>query len=167
MKYYSGIGSRETPLSIKETIKEIVEILNKKDYILRSGGAPGADSFFEEFADKKEIYLPWPKFNANSSELNSVCKNAYKVAKKFHPAWERLSEAGKKLMARNSYQVLGQDLQTPVDFIICWTPGGKLKGGTAQAMRIANFCHIPVYNLFDTDKILHYFREVHGNYDFD
>ncbi|GAG46694.1 unnamed protein product, partial [marine sediment metagenome] len=35
----------------------------------------------------------------------------------------------------------------PVDFIICWTPGGREVGGTAQAIRIAKANHIKVFNL--------------------
>jgi hypothetical protein len=34
-------------------------------------------------------------------------------------------------------------------FVVCWTPGGLLKGGTAQAMRIAHAYGIPVFNLAD------------------
>ena len=119
MKYYAGIGSRETPVELKEKIKTVVEHLNQKNYTLRSGGAQGADSFFEEFARKKEIYLPWMGFNG-----------------------------AKKLMARNCHQVLGLDLKTPVDFIVCWTKDGTINGGTGQALRIAEAYNIPVYNLF-------------------
>ena len=166
-KSYAGIGSRSTPLLLKPTIKEIVEILNEKDYILRSGGAPGADSFFEEFAKEKEIFIPWPKFNGSTSERTSVCKKALKLAKKFHPAWDHVGDVGRQLMARNSYQILGEDLKTPVDFVICWTPNGAEKGGTAQAIRIAKYLHIPIFNLFETQKVLRHFQRVYGTVDYD
>ena len=32
-------------------------------------------------------------------------------------------------------------------FVVCWTPGGQLKGGTAQALRIATALNIPIINL--------------------
>ena len=47
-------------------------------------------------------------------------------------------------MARNGYQVLGADLQTPTDFIICYTKDGKGEGGTGQALRIAKDYDIQV-----------------------
>ncbi len=56
-------------------------------------------------------------------------------------------------MARNCYQVLGEDLSTPVDFVVCWTPDGaesetsRKTGGTGQAIRIAADLGIRVYNL--------------------
>jgi predicted Rossmann fold nucleotide-binding protein DprA/Smf involved in DNA uptake len=48
VKYYAGIGSRETPLPLKTTISYIANYLNSQGYILRSGGAPGADNMFEK-----------------------------------------------------------------------------------------------------------------------
>ena len=50
-------------------------------------------------------------------------------------------------MARNALQVLGTDGQTPVDFIMCWTPNGSGSGGTGQAIRIARALNIPVFDL--------------------
>lgn len=148
MNYYAGIGSRETPVELKDSIKIIVEHLNKKGYILRSGGANGADTFFEEHSTNSEIYLPWCGFNANKSRLCDPTSEAMILAQKYHPNWSRLGYGAKKMMARNCHQVLGQDLKTPVKFIVCWTKDGKVAGGTGQALRMANDLGIPVYNLF-------------------
>lgn len=153
MKYYAGIGSRETPIELKDTIKIIVEHLNNLGYTLRSGGAPGADSFFEEYATQKEIYLPWRNFNGNTSRLFDPTKEAFDYAKKYHPAWNRLGFGAQKLMARNCYQILGGDLKTPVDFVVCWTKEGKAVGGTGQALRIAKDLNITVYNLYFPDTL--------------
>jgi hypothetical protein len=148
MKYYAGIGSRETPVELKEKIKTVVEHLNQKNYTLRSGGAQGADSFFEEFASKKEIYLPWMGFNNNTSLLFNPTTESFLTAERYHPRFKSLSNGAKKLMARNCHQVLGLDLKTPVDFVVCWTKNGTVNGGTGQALRIAEAYDIPVYNLF-------------------
>lgn len=39
------------------------------------------------------------------------------------------------------------NLDSPVDFVVCWTKNGELKGGTALGMRIAKHYNIPIYNL--------------------
>jgi len=153
MKFYAGIGSRETPLDIKDKIKIVVEYLNSLDYTMRSGGAPGADTFFEEYSLKKEIYLPWRNFNGNDSPLYRPTKDALNMAMKYHPNWYRLSIGARKLMARNCQQVLGQDLNLPIKFVVCWTKDGGETGGTGQALRIANDLSIPIYNLFFEDTI--------------
>lgn len=156
MKYYAGIGSRETPIELNDVIILIAKYMHKNGYTLRSGGAPGADTMFENAikttTDKSEIYLPWRNFNGNKSRFFYLSQEAYKIAEQYHPSWNRLSEAGKKLMARNTYQVLGYDLNTHSELIICWTPNGKEQGGTSQAMRIAKAYNIPIVNLYDEDK---------------
>lgn len=161
-RYYAGIGSRETPLSFMPLIKEVVEILNKKDYILRSGGAQGADSFFEKYALKKEIFLPWKDFNNNKSDLYSDPHPlAIEMAKTFHPNYEALSEAAKRLMARNSQQIFGEDMKSPVEFVVCWTKDGKMIGGTSQALRISKEYNISIYNIAlknDVEKLLSHIK---------
>lgn len=146
-KYYTGIGSRETPPRVLMEMEAIAILLEKEGYTLRSGGAPGADEHFELCVQNKEIFLPWERFNNNPSNLHNVTEEAVSFSLKFHPAPERLSPAAKKLMGRNAYQVMGRGLDTPSEFVICWTKDGKDSGGTGQAIRIARHYGIPVYNL--------------------
>lgn len=146
---YTGIGSRETPNEILGLMTLIAKHMAKGGYLLRSGGAAGADTAFEQGASAKEIYLPWERFNFNESPLYPPTAAALKLAEKFHPAWDRLSRGGKLLMGRNSHQVLGQDLKTPTERIICWTKGAKGEGGTGQAIRIARHHGIPIADLAD------------------
>lgn len=147
--YYAGIGSRETPSDICQLMTGLAISLDKSGLILRSGGAKGADQAFELGAQKKNIYLPWAKFENNNSTLYSISKEAYELAENFHPAWNRLSNGAKRLHARNVYQVLGSDCKTPSIFVITWTKDGLASGGTGQALRIAESHQIPIFNLFD------------------
>jgi hypothetical protein len=151
MKYFTGIGSRACPIELKSIIFDLCKRLVDKGYILRSGGADGADSFFEEAYDQlkgtKEIYLPWKNFNDNKSELFKVSKEALELASTIHPVWSYCSFGAKKLHGRNCYQVLGYDLKTPSEFVICWTLDGKKAGGTRTAIVLAEKHNIPVYNL--------------------
>jgi len=160
MKFFAGIGSRETPPGVEPMIQEVCIFLHKFGYTLRSGGAPGADTKFEvNFEGEKEIYLPWKDFNKNQSDLfldsmnSEIVYEAREIAKKHHPAWNNLSEAAKKLMTRNTFQVLGQDLKTHSQFVVCWTQGGGIKGGTGQAMRISKSLNVPIFNLFDKNSV--------------
>lgn len=149
--YYTGIGSRQTPQSVRPEIAKIATWLGERGWILRSGAAPGADAWFEISSARTEIYLPWPHFMGHGSRLHTPSTEATRLAARHHPAWDRLSEAAKKLHARNSHQVLGADLKTPSAFVVCWTPGGRLEGGTAQALRIAAAYQIPIFNLANDD----------------
>lgn len=157
-KTYAGIGSRKTPPHVLGLMTFAAALLERNDYILRSGGAPGADRAFEKGVQDpvhKEIFLPWKRFNDNDSSLFTPRSEAYLIAEQYHPSWSTLRPAAKRLMARNSHQVLGLNLDDPVEFLLCWTDKGKQVGGTAQAMRIAQDRGIRICNLFfDENKEL-------------
>lgn len=144
---YAGIGSRKTPSNILSIMTNVAKQLDENNCILRSGAAEGADTAFEKgvHSNRKEIYLPWLNFRNHPSKLvgNDKCMQ---LMQDIHPAWHKCSQAAKKLHARNVKQILGNALNDPVDFVLCWTEDGTLNGGTATAIRIANSLDIPVFN---------------------
>lgn len=146
-KFYTGIGSRKTPKDVQMRMFVRATEMAEDGWTLRSGGADGADRAFEKGAwwshGKMEIYLPWLGFNGSSSKFEEPTAEAMVMAEHYHPAWYKLKEGGRKLMARNCHQVLGLDLKTPSSLVLYWTEGGKEVGGTAQALRIAKDYNIP------------------------
>jgi len=156
MKYYAGIGSRACPPDIMDFMKEIASILEERGWTLRSGAAEGADSAFASGVKKNaEIWIPWDSFgephnpNHKYIRISKFDKEAFESVDQFHPSPRSLSEAARKLMARNYRQIVGTGIEDRQDskFVICWTPNGELKGGTAQAIKIAKSFNIPVFNL--------------------
>ena len=147
-RYYAGIGARGTPQHIQYRMTRFAE--RASGLVLRSGAAAGADTAFELGAGGREIWLPWLRFNGHSSPL-IVTDGAIEIAEKFHPAWNRLANGVKKLHGRNVNILLGADLETPVEFVVCWTDGGAAIGGTGMGIRCANYYGIPVYNLANSD----------------
>ena len=155
MKYYTGIGSRGTPQATADIMTALATKLEADGYTLRSGAAEGADAAFEKGQSSGEIYLPWPGFNGSKSPLSDGSPVASYIASTLHPAWEHLSQGAKKLMARNVFQVCGNDFQTMSDFVVCWTPDGctthesrtSKTGGTGLAISLAHKMGIEVVNL--------------------
>jgi hypothetical protein len=135
-KIYAGVGSRETPKEILELMKSIALELEQCGYILRSGKAIGADQAFESGAKSKDIFLK-----------EDATYEAMELSSRFHPYWRNLKNYEKQLHGRNAQILLGRYLNETVDFVICWTTGGKAVGGTGQAIRIAQGYGIKVYNL--------------------
>lgn len=163
-KIYAGIGSRETPFETLNQMRNLAKYLSDQGWVLRSGGANGADTAFEEgCVGAKEIYLPWKGFNNRRNGIVSAPSHEAKlIALNHHPRWDRCSNAAQLMHIRNVYQVLGQNLDTPADMVVCWTKDGKASGGTGQAIRIAKTFSVPVYNLFndeDKDAFMHLFKE--------
>lgn len=135
-KYYAGIGSRKTPEYVLKKMKAIAEALEKKGFILRSGGAEGADSAFESGSKNNEIF-----------RAEDATNEALNLTSRYHPNWNACSEYTKKLHARNAMIILGKNLNSPVEFVWCWTKNGKGGGGTGQALRIAEDYGIKIYDL--------------------
>lgn len=139
-------------------MQKLAQQLESDGWILRSGGAAGADTAFEsgvKVPDNKQIFLPSRYFNGrtdrdpgmvNSTQL-PAWGNALEAVEEFHPAPDRLTDFARMLMGRNAMQVLGPDLNSPSSFILAFTPRGEVTGGTGQALRIAKKYEIPVLNL--------------------
>ena len=74
--YYTGIGSRTLPKEIYNKFYNLAQALGETHqgdpvFVLRSGGASGADTAFERGCDsvggEKQIFLPWKGFNKSKS----------------------------------------------------------------------------------------------------
>lgn len=151
-KFYTGIGSRETPVPILSQMSTLADHLAGAGWTLRSGGAPGADTAFADGAashplGKVVIYLPWSGFNGVCGVVPPFTDEVMTLAARYHLAWGACSAGARKMHARNVYQVLGDDLRTPSKFVVCWTKDGKGGGGSGQAIRIARAHGVPVFDL--------------------
>lgn len=183
-KIYAGIGSRKTPPEVCEVIRHLAGRLGCVGWTLRSGRAEGADSAFECGAravqGSCEIFLP-EDLRPLSVRVNDKIQNwsymdevtgstigAKVIARLLHPNGKNLSPHALELHARNTYQIIGQDLNTPVQFVVCWTEGGRGEGGTGQALRLAKMLNIPIldFGVYDTQEgwwsMIEYISSVYG-----
>lgn len=143
-KIYTGIGSRLTPSHVCDCMRGIAEILAGKGYLLRSGGAKG----------QKEIWRPYDVANdrAAFNMLNRVIEGLNKEQGSSINI-NSMRTYVRDLLARNMYQVMGKDLETPSDFVLCWTLKGHKVGGTRYAITLAEMNNIPICNLGSEDDI--------------
>lgn len=172
-KYFTGIGSRKTPKYILKLMKQIARELANQGYVLRSGGAEGADNAFEEVYKEldapMEIYLPWDGYNGRKEDGSQYIlakdlmnyESAIKITAKHHPFFYLLTPSVKKLIVRDTYQVLGRDLDEKEKsrYVICWTPDEcsnsddrtHKTGGTGQAISVADHYGVFIRNLARKD----------------
>ncbi|QSL98935.1 putative DNA processing protein [Enterobacter phage EC151] len=174
-KVYAGIGSRKTPTECCHAMARLAGRLGEAGWTLRSGRALGADSAFESGAravrGSCEIYLPnkhnymtmaqiareHPELWDHTRYIDEVegsvlgCKI---IARLLHPNGKNLDPYALELHARNTYQIIGQNLNSPVQFVACWTEGGRGEGGTGQALRLAKMLNIPIidFGVYDTPQ---------------
>ena len=164
---YAGIGSRKIPKNVLIAFGALGKSLAELGFTLNSGGADGADLAFEKGCDaangSKNIFIPWPGFNGSKSKLTSIPAGAYEEAAAFRRNFDSFSSPVKKLLARDSIQVLGQDLITPVSFVACYAEknkNGAAKGGTSMAISIAQSRGIKVINAYDYDSPKQFYQDV-------
>ncbi len=170
MKFYTGVGSRETPRDICQLMMHVATWLATKGWILRSGHAQGADRAFELGAGEASvIYLPWPNFGVTRykedpgmallgkgvvGKRQELLTNFDELLRlKIHPGAGR--ESVKLLHGRNVWQVRGQEGEPHSKMCICWCEerNGVPQGGTATAYKLAVHHGIPVFNLWrDADR---------------
>lgn len=139
MKWYAGIGSRRTPPGVCLRITALAMTLHIDGYHVRSGGAEGADESFKVGAcGNSRIFKP-----------RFATKAAIAAAAAHHPAWDMCSPHARKLHGRNAQIILGEHLDEPVEFVVCWTDAPPQRGGTQLGMAIAESHGIEVRNLIE------------------
>lgn len=148
-KVYAGIGSRQTPPEVCAVFASLAGRLGQAGWTLRSGRALGADSAFESGAravrGSCEIFLPnkhnymsieqvihassedFMKGESYLDEVTGSVLGCKVIARLLHPNGKNLSPHALELHARNTYQIIGQNLNSPVQFVACWTEGGRVK----------------------------------------
>lgn len=167
---YAGIGDGKTPDDVLEQFSSIAARLSELGYSTRVTGEKPVSNYFEKNSLEKELYLPWSPFEVEGEKLESkfskVTTQAIEIMGEHYQAfkgkeWDELKPGVKKIISRNVHLLLGPELKTPVDFLICWTPCGAEKRKDISArtwfsgpvISLAHAKRIPVFNLKNPDAM--------------
>ncbi|MGL4523033.1 MAG: hypothetical protein ACRCWQ_10820 [Bacilli bacterium] len=165
IKRVAIIGSRVLPVERYRDLFNIATKFALNGTQLFSGGANGSDTAAELAYQQQSathlsnIILPYSGFNSRpdweeyytlQDYHEDLIDEAESIISKIHPNWP-LSGFARAAHTRNCFQVLGHDLNTPVDLVVCYAPksGRSVKGGTRTAVNISVKRDIPVYNISD------------------
>jgi hypothetical protein len=164
IREYAGVGSRETPQPTLELMEAIAKLLGKNGYILRSGGARGADDAFKNGSLKHKLYLP-SETHRGLTGINCLTLPKWAVAEQlaeeYVKGWSYMDGFAKKLLTRNVFIMLGENLNSPVEFAVYWakiSPRGEIAGGTGMGIRLAKDNDILTFNLNDTEEQKSFFQ---------
>lgn len=159
MKIYAGIGARATPNNILSIMKRAGYCWAQQGWLLRSGGAHGADSAFQEGCEAgggyQEIYIPRRGFNDQfaSIERGIIVPSRTQMDEAdyiMRQCGVTPPEKYADLFRRNVFQIIGLDFKSPARFVLFWAPindRGDPTGGTGASIKIARCYGVPCYNL--------------------
>ena len=148
---YAGIGSRETPVPITKEMVELAKELEGLGFTVNTGTAVRADEAFRKGATKKNVFGKEDATDQTKAIAREIHPNPTAVDNMDAKYGEGSTERAWQMHARNTNQVFGKNLDTPVDFVIAWTKDGGPTGGTGQAIRYATLKGIPVINMFNSN----------------
>ena len=188
-RFVAMVGSRRAPQPILDLMSLTAEVLCDRGVAITSGDADGCDLASYEGATRSSsfemvgarIYLPWngikyektgrPQRWADNRVFFDASKfenyeYATELALQARGSFEGLGRGGISMQCRNPYQILLDDLKTPVASCILWaeTIGkqDKVKGGTNTAYQIARKFGVPTINLYTDEgmeKILTFLKK--------
>lgn len=169
-KAYAAMSNDNAPQEVLELMGRIARRLAEQSFTARhlsfkAGEKTGfAEVVAQAASGKTEVYLPWKGFNNAESKFTVgrfLSPEAASLVKQFMPTFEGLKPAVQKIIGCNAHVVMGQDLRSPVRFLIVWSEDGleDAKNRTAKSgymgtpVSIASSLRIPVFNLKNPDAV--------------
>lgn len=158
-KPYTIVANNEMPSEIAAKFEEIAKRLEQREYTVRVGGMEGIDDRIEKAIKKIEVHLPWREFNGKQSKFTYNSERAFAVAKMFHPTFDSMKKGIQAFLAKNARLILGDKVNSPALFLLCWTEDGaeSIRERTAKTgfsghpIAIASALGIPIFNLAKSD----------------
>lgn len=156
-RYYAGVGSRETPPHVLELMENIAKELEKNNFYASTGCASGADSAFRVGCSKPRVYTcRGPEHGIDPSHYDNYWMTEHIIKELLGESrYNNMSSFAKLAHRRNCYQVLGDDLSTPVEFTLLYAKPNKsgdvVLGGTVTAFKLSKCFDIPIFNFYHKD----------------
>ena len=158
LSFYKPVAMTGNPDIPPEAIEKMVQIakrLESMDFTVRVGGMQGVEDAIEKAIEKKEVHLPFKGFDQKESKFTFVSDRATSVAKMFFPNWDAMKKGVQLFLAKNARVLMGQRVDSPALFFICWTQDGvesfkdstNRTGFTGHSIAIASALGIPIFNL--------------------
>lgn len=145
---FTGIGARTIPSNIFSLLCSIGILLRNNNWVCRTGTARGSDMAFRASYEARPANL---EVYATEDILHNKYGNAdlaKRIVRNYHPCYDEIKyDFCQALLARNVYQILGSDLNTPSEIVFCYTENGLVQGGSSIVLRIAQHYGIPIVNL--------------------
>ena len=162
---------------VEERLIKLAGKLKEKKFVYRCDASEN-DIIANKIANieglKKEVYLPFKKFNIDLAD-NATMPNTFELphnyaAQIYGPRYNDMKPGGRSVYASKVMAMLGVDCDNPIDFLLCYSPDGregfqarervdyKLVGTLSFYIKLAQVAGIPVYNLKNKDSLINFIK---------
>ena len=155
-KFYTGIGVAQVSGKMKDSISSIAKYFSDKGYTLRTDLDKGMNEAFRSSSESKELYAIEGETVENAITaiptdyiLSDMKENCLSLT--------AINKESKKKIVRGYYELLGKDLKTPSEFLVCYDP---CTGVVNHIHRLANRLGIKVYNLYEKDVLKELLQQI-------
>lgn len=188
-KSLAVLGAKNTPDTENLPLRHIMgritsKLVQERSWIIHTNGDKGATEYFEAPLGSEshglKRFLPYHGYNSHEDGLVQADQGLLLRAKEIlvehsvYPVTPRFMEPGcsedltqeeaelSRLHSRLVFQVLGENLDSPVTMLVCWTPDGAIDqssvkydvtGSSGIAISLASSLKIPVFNLERPDHL--------------
>ncbi|WP_164928546.1 hypothetical protein [Gloeobacter violaceus] len=155
-RFYTGVGSTDPPPDVAALVMTVAQHLAGEGMVVRTGHDKGTDAAFAAGAapGTREVYVPHSGAGGYRDGL-VVCDpetivRAARLAASVHPHWKTYNNFQRRAHTRRVFQLLGEDLNSPSAYVICFVPedgDGKVQGSARTVLALAQVKRIECYNL--------------------
>lgn len=164
--FYNTKDQKPLPDEVKSRLREVIEMVKDSFTLRLTGGTEDKLlNYISLIASKKEIYLPFKKYNTSVPEPKSCTTNerSFGVVKGLFKNYDKLPGFARACNARDVEMVFGKDLKERVKLILIYTDCGTEAigpttkffplGSAAFPLSLATKAKIPVINVGSVDAI--------------
>lgn len=166
-KCYTGVGARIVSISERKIITQLSQNLAEQNFVLYGGNTKGADSYFQLGSGGKcVLFMPYCNFNYPNSVFDMETSLDFIIAgntpignfwiNKVYPTANKIkNNNARRYLNSNAHQVVGwragwKNEWPCVNFVLCCddtNDNGEIIGNSKHICRIANYKHIPIFNI--------------------
>lgn len=151
MKYCTGLGTTQVTKTMQDVIERFSRYLSEQGYTIRTDFDKGMNQVFRNNSDSVELYTFEGDSNKNADAFDCPMTDFVKQhLRDSYISLDALNRVTKNRVVRCYYELLGQNLDSPSEFLICYDPS---EGVVNYAHRIAYKLGIKVYNLCDKEEL--------------
>jgi hypothetical protein len=147
---------KDFPVEVKNKLIEYIHQLLARGYTIRVNADD--KSLYEQLKNlgpNVEFYIPWKNFNDIDSKHYFNHEVHKKIAQEHFPAWDKVPDIIKSLLARNVRMILGDRLNSSMFFLLTWSEDGAVTsldcsnktGKAAFLIKVASRYKLPVFNI--------------------